>query len=214
MLALRSAQRLARPRARMLSTMVEKVQADITRIKAAAAGSDASSYSVAELEKDMAAGTVDVSKLQDSLSFNVVAQKMVSKMNADMNAAKIAGEGPTIDFNAWSSKVETPGLVDAIKAMYEKELSAPDFEKALAAELADTQAKLAETFGGPEGLYAKAKAEEKAADAGLLQCVADLELLEKQIDGVSEQTIADILEMEPELRKEVEEEIDNANWAP
>eukprot|EP00966_Prymnesium_polylepis_P089742 2077976-Prymnesium_polylepis.3 len=76
MLALRSAQRLARPRARMLSTMVEKVQADITRIKAAAAGSDASSYSVAELEKDMAAGTVDVSKLQDSLSFNVVAQKV------------------------------------------------------------------------------------------------------------------------------------------
>ena len=76
MLALRSAQRLARPRARMLSTLVEKVQTDITRIKAAAAGGDASGYTPAELEKDIAAGTIDVSKLQDSMSFSSVAQKV------------------------------------------------------------------------------------------------------------------------------------------
>jgi len=48
----------------------------------------------------------------------------------------------------------------------------------------------------------------------LLQNVADLETLEKQIDGVKTQTIAEILEMEPELRKEVEEEVANNVWAP
>ena len=59
-----------------------------------------------------------------------------------------------------------------------------------------------------------ASKEEKAADAGLLQCIAELELLEKQVDGVSTQTIAEILEQEPELRKEVEEEVANNVWAP
>ena len=116
-----------------------------------------------------------------------------------------------------------------------------------------------------------AKKEEIAADAGLLQAVADLELIEKHIDvrtaaslpagagarhargyepwgcgsaggggpltdphalaehcwrapphpllalrtqNVANQTIAEILEMDPAMRAEVEKELDEANWAP
>tara|TARA_B110001452_G_C15193258_1_gene414239 strand:- start:622 stop:726 length:105 start_codon:yes stop_codon:yes gene_type:complete len=32
------------------------------------------------------------------------------------------------------------------------------------------------------------------------------------MQGISEQTIAQILEQEPEMRKEIEEEIANHNW--
>lgn len=199
----------------MMGTLAEKVHTDIARIKDAAASGATGGYTVAELDTALSAGTVDISKLQESLSFSSVAQKNVAKMIAEMNAARNSNASEVaIDFAEMSKKIESPGLVDAIKEIMEKELASADFEKELAAELEATQSKLSSTFSGPDGLYAKAKAEEKASDAGLLQCVADLELLEKQIEGVSEQTIAEILEQEPDLRKEVEAEIDNANWAP
>ena len=51
--------------------------------------------------------------------------------------------------------------------------------------------------------------EEKAADATLMTCIAEMELLTKQMEGISEQTIAEILEQEPEMRKEIEEELEN-----
>ena len=41
-----------------------------------------------------------------------------------------------------------------------------------------------------------------------------MELLTKQMEGISEQTIAEILEQEPEMRKEIEEELENNVWAP
>ena len=56
--------------------------------------------------------------------------------------------------------------------------------------------------------------EEKAADATLMTCIAEMELLTKQMEGISEQTIAEILEQEPEMRKEIEEELENNVWAP
>lgn len=58
----------------------------------------------------------------------------------------------------------------------------------------------------------EAKKAEAESNAGITQCIADLELLEKQMQGISEQTIAQILEQEPEMRKEIEEEIANHNW--
>ena len=56
--------------------------------------------------------------------------------------------------------------------------------------------------------------EEKAADGTLMTCIAEMELLTKQMEGISEQTIAEILEQEPEMRKEIEEELENNVWAP
>jgi len=215
MLSLVRSARLARPQARMMSTLLEKVTADIPKIKEMAAASGAAGgYDVADLKKDLAAGSVDISKLQVSMAAYPDIQKMASKMISEMNAYKSKPAPAPIDWAAWDAKIETPGLVDAMKVAYEAEINNKEFEDTLAADLAKESAAIDAMFNGADGLFAKAKAEEKAADAGLLQCIADLELLEKQIDGVSEQTIAEILEMEPELRKEVEEEIDNSNWAP
>ena len=62
--------------------------------------------------------------------------------------------------------------------------------------------------------YEEMSKEEKAADATLMTCIAEMELLTKQMEGISEQTIAEILEQEPEMRKEIEEELENNVWAP
>ena len=74
-------------------------------------------------------------------------------MNSEMNAAKMrAANVPEIDFSAWESKVETPGLVAALKAAYEKEILMPEFEKALAEEQAKAAAETKELFHGSDGL--------------------------------------------------------------
>ena len=64
------------------------------------------------------------------------------------------------------------------------------------------------------GLLEAASKEEKAAEAGLLQCIADMEKIELDVTGVADVTIGEILDREPELRAEIEEEIKNNIWAP
>ena len=51
-------------------------------------------------------------------------------------------------------------------------------------------------------------------EAGLLQCIVDMEKLEVDEQGVADVTIGEILDSEPELRAEIEEEIKNNVWAP
>ena len=58
----------------------------------------------------------------------------------------------------------------------------------------------------------KASKEEAAAKAGMATCLAAMEKLEVDAVGLREVTIAEILEREPELREEIEEEIKNNNW--
>ena len=57
-----------------------------------------------------------------------------------------------------------------------------------------------------------ASKEEAAAKAGMATCLASMEKLEVDAVGLREVTIAEILEREPELREEIEEEIKNNNW--
>ena len=57
-----------------------------------------------------------------------------------------------------------------------------------------------------------ASKEEAAAKAGMATCLAAMEKLEVDAVGLREVTIAEILEREPELREEIEEEIKNNNW--
>ena len=77
----------------------------------------------------------------------------VSRMNSEMNAAKMkAANVPTIDFDAWKSKIETPGLVDALKAVYDKEVAMPELEKIVADEQAKVTAEVKELFHGSNGL--------------------------------------------------------------
>ena len=72
----------------------------------------------------------------------------------------------------------------------------------------------APVVGRPRTQFELASKEEKAAEATLLECVAEMEKLSVDADGISEVTIAEILEREPELRAEIEEEIRNNVWAP
>ena len=67
---------------------------------------------------------------------------------------------------------------------------------------------------GKDGLLELAAKQEKAAEAGLLQVVADMEKLELDVVGVADVTIGEILAREPELRAEIENEIKNNVWAP
>ena len=69
-------------------------------------------------------------------------------------------------------------------------------------------------FEGKDGLLELAAKQEKAAEAGLLQVVADMEKLELDVVGVADVTIGEILAREPELRAEIEKEIKNNVWAP
>lgn len=44
--------------------------------------------------------------------------------------------------------------------------------------------------------------------------IAEMEKLQLDVEGIKNVTIAEILEREPELRAEIEEEIKNNVWAP
>jgi len=214
MLARQTLLRVARPHVRTLC-LAQDVASKIVELKEVAASTGSSGYSVADFKSDLAAGKVDASKLGETMAFSDKAKKMALKMNAEINIARMAGEKDvSLDWGAWGEKITTPGLVDKIQAAADAELAATLAEADLDKKSESIKAQIKAVFSGSNGLYEMASKEEKAADAGLLQCIAELELLEKQVDGVSTQTIAEILEQEPELRKEVEEEVANNVWAP
>lgn len=204
---------LARPlrQGRAMSSLAENVKASITSLKDSTAGPFTPAYPVAQFQSDLAAGKVDVSKMQEALKFSSGGSKMAVKMNSEINMAAVAPTVTPPDWEAFKVKTEDPEMVEEIKKLFDAEMASDTFDKEVQAALEAEQAKIKEIF---TGLKAQAATEEKATDAALLQCIADLELLETQIGGIKDQTIAEILEQEPELRKELEAEIDANNWAP
>ena len=76
---------------------------------------------------------------------------MASKMYADMVISK-GGDAKTVDFAAFKAKIETPDLVDAIQAIYDKELAGTDLQTAMDAQTAENQAFLKGIFDGDSGL--------------------------------------------------------------
>jgi len=206
--------RAARPlgrvqRVRMMSALPEKIVADLEYAKSLTTATK-EIYSEADLEKDIAAKTVDISRLQEACSFYSPAiMKLLSKSVQEMTAPM--PEVKTIDWAAWKEKLEGDSVVDEIKAIVEDPSAETKFaammEEAKAADMAEFTADMAT-------LHEVADKEAKADAAELLQCIADLEIMQKQVDQIDSQTIAEILEMEPELRKEIEAELDSHNWAP
>jgi hypothetical protein len=195
--------------------LADKVKSTIVELKEIASSTGSGGYTAAAFKADLAAGKVDSGLLAETMSFSETAKKMASKLNNDINLAKLAGSKEvSIDWAGYEEKIITPGIVAEIKAIYEEELAVSLAGAGLDALAAESKSQLKAIFSGPDGLYEMASKEEKAAEAGMLQCIADLELLEKQIEGVSTQTIAEILEQEPALRERVEEEIKNNVWAP
>lgn len=98
--------------------------------------------------------------------------------------------------------------------IFESELAKAQSDPSGSAAIAAVQAEWTSAVEGSDGLLELAAKEEKAAEAGLLQCITDMEKLEVDVQGVAEVTIGEILDREPELRAEIEEEIKNNVWAP
>jgi len=170
-------------------------------------------YTEEKLAADLEAGTVDSTALKEMVGFNDKLMKMtlqaVGKYGADK--AKIAeNEKTVIDWEHWEAAIDDP-VVGEMKAVYEdlmKDAEAkllPAFEK----DQQELLAKLSEQF---EGAISEARKAEAASMAGMAQTIADLKALEGSMTGLKEQTIAEVLEADPEMRKEIEEEMKNHQW--
>ena len=120
---------------------------------------------------------------------------------------------PAVDFSSFESKLDAD-VVAQVKAIYEKELGTAMTALEASDDVAKLDKEIMGAFTGSDGLLELASKEEKAAEAGLVQCIADMEKLELDVVGVADVTIGEILDREPELRAEIEEEIKNNVWAP
>jgi len=198
--------------------LAEQVATDIEDMKAKIASSAGEGmYTPSAFEADLNAGKVDYGKLSMTLGdFSPEARKTMSKLSketADM-LTKMSAPEEELDWSSWEAKLADPSAIAKVKAICDEAASTLETELAKDTSFADLEKEISEGFKGAGGLFELASKEEKAAEAGMLQCVADMEKLTVDIDGVSQVTIADILEREPELRAEIEEEIKNNVWAP
>ena len=178
-------------------------------------------YTPEAFESAFKAGTVDVSLLSTTLNdFDATAKKLAIKCVTDatsMLKEKASEEAIMADYNwdQWVAKGLDPALVAEVKAILAEGV---EEEKALLPDLLkenglDTLEKeIGEAFKGPDGYLELASKEELAAKAGMEKVIADLEKLEVDAVGLREVTIAEILEREPELRAEIEEDIANNKW--
>jgi len=196
--------------------LIDEVRADLAMMKEkigeAKGGGD---YTVEAFTAALNAGTVDTGLLSSTMDFSDEARKLCLKLNMQTATMKKEMETPvTADFSAYEGKIDA-SVISQVQAIYESELAAAQSgEDPNAAELARIEKEISAMFHGPDGLLEAASKEEKAAEAGLLQCIADMEKIELDVTGVADVTIGEILDREPELRAEIEEEIKNNVWAP
>jgi hypothetical protein len=194
--------------------LVDEVRSDLDMMKAKVAEKVDVGYSPDAFKAALAAGTVDTGLLSQTMDFSDDARKMVMKLN--MSAASMAKEMATpmvADFSAMEAKLDS-SIVAEVAAIYSSELEAAMKVNDSSTEIAAMEKEISAMFTGSGGLLELASKEEKASEAGMLQCIADMEKLEVDVQDVSNVTIGEILDREPELRAEIEEEIKNNVWAP
>jgi hypothetical protein len=201
-------------------TEIREAIADMKE-KAEAKPAEGSAYTASSFQAALGSGKVDISLLSTTLgSFDISARKLALKCVADsatMTREKAEEEAvmAAYDWSTWEKKGLDASVVAEVKAIMAEGLAK---EKTLMPELIkenkldELQKEITDAFKGPGGFLELAAAEEKAAKAGMLACLADMEKLELDAVGIREVTIAEILEREPELRAEIEEEIKNNNW--
>jgi len=196
----------------------EQIVIDIEGMKAKmATGSNPDDYTPSTLASALEAGTVDLSKLSATFGdFNPEAKKMLLKAAKESNdmAAKIGAPEAELDWASWEEKLTDVSAIAKVKAICDEAAVAVEAELEKDTTAADAMKQIDAAYKGAGGFIEQASGEEKAAEAGMLQSVADLEALTVEIDGVSQITVGEILEREPELRAEIEEEIKNNVWAP
>lgn len=168
-----------------------------------------------EFEAAMNAGSADPSMVNAALEgFPDEARKMVLKnVAASAKIMKDLEVDTSVDWAAWEAKLGAE-LVAEVKAITEKSVAAAQADTGDDAMVAGLTAEVNDAFKGPNGLFELASKEEKAAAAGMEAILTEMEQMESYVEGVSDLTIADILEREPELRAEIEEELKNDVWAP
>lgn len=193
--------------------LVDEVKAELAAMKAKMdAKSDASGYTATTIQAAIDAGAVDTTMLAATFDFSDEARKMAMKYNGDMMMMK---KEMAVPFEGSFASVEgklDPSIIAEVEKIYKADVAAFQAEAGAPNPDVDAmQAKIKEVFGG---VYDMAVKEEKAAEATMAKCIADMEKLELDVADVSNVTIAEILEREPELRAEVEEEIRNNVWAP
>jgi len=189
--------------------MLDQVKSAVADMKEKAEAKTSSGYET--LKADIEAGTVDTAKLGAALSFSDDAKKLGMQCVSEINKDRMSSGAKEVDFGMWEGKLSAE-VVAKIKGVYDTsmaDLESGDTYKLMTAEHDTAKDTIASAF---KDLLSEAKKAEAESNAGITQCIADLELLEKQMQGISEQTIAQILEQEPEMRKEIEEEIANHNW--
>jgi len=170
-------------------------------------------YTEEKLAADLEAGSVDSSALKEMFGFNdhlmKTVLKSVGKYNADK--AKIAENGKTaIDWEHFEDAIDDPVVAD-MKKIYETTMK--EAETGTIADYEKEQQKLVDTTKAMfEGLFAEGRKAEAEGQAGMEQTIKDLSALSAQMTGLKEQTIAEVLESDPAMRAEIEEEMKNHQW--
>ena len=133
----------------------------------------------------------------------------MGKYNVDK--AQIAeNEKTVIDWEHFEDAINDP-VVAEMKAIYETTMKEAetgpiaDFEK-------DQQKMVATTKAAFEEMFAECRKAEAASQAGMEQAIQDITALGSQMTGLKEQTIAEVLEADPAMRAEIEEEMKNHQW--
>lgn len=194
--------------------LVADVAATIVEAKEYIAAPVVPLYPKAKFEADMKAGTVDMALLGSMFEWDPEIRKNVmSKAAAHVKLVKEAAKPPPeMDWDKYSS-LSSQDAVAALKTAYTA--SVPKYMESVDKQIDAMKAESMSKVQAIEtALAADSKAAEKAKDEGLLDLVAKLELLHNQLGNVKSLTIAEILEQEPELRAEIEEEIKNNVWSP
>lgn len=118
--------------------------------------------------------------------------------------AQVSKEIPAIDWDKWRSKINTPGVVDEIKAAHDsiEVPSVVEEQKRLQKEVIDAFAPIIK------------EAEELAieADKSAKELQMQLEEYTYLNEKLSDLTIDEVLERFPQMKKEIEDDIANNRW--
>ena len=139
----------------------------------------------------------------------------------DLKAKLGSATSSSIDFALYRANILTPGVVDKYEALA-KQASSGDFEKtrknwpsASAAQSAHVKEIEASRQAGLKAL-AELKTSVDASLADVTKSVkavdAELQAVEKERDFWLSATLSQVVEAEPELAKEIEEEIARGEW--
>jgi hypothetical protein len=192
----------------------DTLQSTITDFKAKYEEKYASPYSAEKLALDLKVGSVDSSKVKQMFEFNDFLNKLVmknisvvGKNNITMTTEK------TVDWTYWESVIDDP-VVAEMKALHERAvkeaIDGMSFEDDTSTKA--MMAEIKEAFEGPDGLFSEGRKAEVAAEAGMAQTIKDLEALESQMTNLKEQTIAEVLDSDPQMREEIEKEMKSHQW--